>query len=146
MAYNNNAKKPHTQKQDKPVRAKPVTVGLPLVVTGKTPNGVDYSVESLNKLVGELQDCGCFTKLSVMATMAKSVLFNKDDARGTATVARITAFNTEDGNMSLLFFGKNVDLADRVKDMVVVPRVRLAHNSDEVETVLSFELVNAMEA
>lgn len=127
-------------------RVKPVTKTLPLVVTGKDQNGYDYDADSALDIVADLQSSDVFEKLSVMATIAKSVVLNKEDVRGVMNVARITSYNPETKEMDLLFFGKNTETAPKVEDMVVVPRVRLGRDTDKVATVLSFEIVNAMEA
>ena len=127
-------------------RVKPVTKTLPLVVSGKDQNGYDYDTDSALDIVADLQSSDVFEKLSVMATIAKSVVLNKEDARGVMNVARITSYNPETKEMDLLFFGKNTETAPKVEDMVIVPRVRLGRDTDKVATVLSFEIVNAMEA
>lgn len=127
-------------------RVKPVTKTLPLVVSGKDQNGYDYDADSALDIVADLQSSDVFEKLSVMATIAKSVVLNKEDARGVMNVARITSYNPETKEMDLLFFGKNTETAPKVEDMVIVPRVRLGRDTDKVATVLSFEIVNAMEA
>ena len=127
-------------------RVKPVTKTLPLVVTGKDQNGYDYDADSALDIVADQQSSDVFEKLSVMATIAKSVVLNKEDARGVMNVARITSYNPETKEMDLLFFGKNTETAPKVEDMVVVPRVRLGRDTDKVATILSFEIVNAMEA
>lgn len=127
-------------------RVKPITKTLPLVVSGKDQNGYDYDADSALDIVADLQSSDVFEKLSVMATIAKSVVLNKEDARGVMNVARITSYNPETKEMDLLFFGKNTETAPKVEDMVIVPRVRLGRDTDKVATVLSFEIVNAMEA
>ena len=127
-------------------RVKPITKTLPLVVSGQDQNGYDYDADSALDIVADLQSSDVFEKLSVMATIAKSVVLNKEDARGVMNVARITSYNPETKEMDLLFFGKNTETAPKVEDMVIVPRVRLGRDTDKVATVLSFEIVNAMEA
>ena len=127
-------------------RVKPVTKTLPLVVSGKDQNGYDYDADSALDIVADLQSSDVFEKLSVMATIAKSVVLNKDEVRGVMNVARITSYNPETKEMDLLFFGKNTETAAKVDDMVIVPRVRLGRDTDKVATILSFEIVNAMEA
>lgn len=136
----------HNNNNSKPARVKPVTKTLPFVVTGKDQWGKDYSAESANAIVAELQSNGTFEKLAVMATIAKKVLFNKEDARGVADVARIQSYNVETGEFDLLFFGRNTEHAAKMDDMVVVPRVRCGYNTDEVVSIMSFEIVPQMEA
>lgn len=127
-------------------RKKPVTKTLDFVVTGKDQKGYDYDTDSLNSIVKGLQDAGTFDKISIPASAPKSVVLNKEDAKGTMNVARVMAFVEDGAKVNLLFFGKNVDVAEKLNDMVVVPRVRLARDSDQVETILSFDIVNPMEA
>lgn len=131
---------------NKPARIKPVLKTLPFIVSGKDQNGNDYDADSALNIVTDLQDNAVFEKLSVMATIAKKVALGKEDARGVMSIARVQAYNVDKGEVDLLFFGKNAELANAVDDMVVVPRVRLGRNTDEVATILAFEIVNAMEA
>lgn len=127
-------------------RKKPVTKTFDFVVTGKDQKGYDYDTESLNSIVKGLQDAGTFDKISIPASAPKSVVLDKEDAKGAMNVARVMAFVEDGAKVNLLFFGKNVDVAEKLNDMVVVPRVRLARDSDQVETILSFDIVNPMEA
>lgn len=138
MKPNNNA--------NKPARMKPVHKILPFIVTGKDQNGNDYDATSANTIVADLQTAGVFNKLSVMATIAKKYVLNKEDVRGVMNIARVQSYNAESGEIDLLFFGKNVEHAETISDMVVVPRVRTERDSDKVTTILAFEIVNAMEA
>ena len=131
---------------NKPARIKPVLKTLPFIVSGKDQNGNDYDADSALNIVADLQDNAVFEKLSVMATIAKKTILNKEDARGVMSVARVQAYNVDKGEVDLLFFGKNAEHASIVDDMVVVPRVRLGRDTDEVVTILAFEIVNAMEA
>ena len=127
-------------------KSKPVTKTLSFVVTGKDQNGNDYDANSVNTLVSDLQNSNVFSKLSVMATMTRSLALGKDDAKGVINAARIQSYDAEKGEMSLLFFGKNTDLASIVDDMVIVPHVRTAYRSNVVDTITAFEIVPAMEA
>lgn len=127
-------------------RVKPITKTLALVASGKDQNGYDYDANSALEIVADLQENAVFDKLSIMATMAKSVVLNKEDARGVMNVARVTGYNAETREIDLLFFGKNTELASKVDPMVVVPRVRLGRDTDKVATILSFEIVDAMDA
>ena len=131
---------------NKPARVKPIVKTLPFVASGKDQHGYDYDAESATAIVAVLQNNGTFEKLSVMAIIAKKTVFNKVDARGTMSVARVQYYNTETGEVDLLFFGKNTELANNMDDMVVVPRVRLGRDTDKVATILSFEIVPTMEA
>ena len=131
---------------NKPARIKPVLKTLPFIVSGKDQNGNDYDADSALNIVANLQDNAVFEKLSVMATIAKKVALGKEDARGVMSVARVQAYNVDKGEVDLLFFGKNAEFANIVDDMVVVPRVRLGRDTDEVSTILAFEIVNAMDA
>lgn len=137
----NDSKRPNNVNN----RPKPVTKTLPIVVTGKDKNGNDYDAESCSRIINELQDAGCFDKLSVNACIAKSLVINAE-AKGTLAIARILKVDKETGDVDLLFFGKNAESAELVNDMVIVPRIRTARNSTEVTTITNFEIVPAMEA
>ena len=131
---------------NKPARIKPILKTLPFIVSGKDQKGNDYDADSALNIVTDLQDNAVFEKLSVMATIAKKIALGKEDARGVMSIARVQAYNADKGEVDLLFFGKNAELADVVNEMVVVPRVRMGRDTDEVATILAFEIVNAMEA
>lgn len=131
---------------NRPARVKPIQKLIPLVVTGKNQHGYDYDAQSAKDIVAELQSNGTFEKLSVMATIAKKTLFNKEDARGYVDVARIQGYNVETGEVDLLFFGKNTEHANNMDNMVVVPRVRCGRDTTEVATIMSFEIVPEMDA
>ena len=137
---------PKPNNNNKPARTKPVQMNLPFIVTGKEQHGNDYDVNSVNALVADLQSTGTFDKLSVMATVAKKVVLNKEDARGVMSVARIQSYNAENGEIDLLFFGKNAEYAAACSGMAVVPRVRCERDSKKVATILAFEIVDMMEA
>jgi len=138
--------RPNNNRDSKPARVKPITKTLPFVVTGQDQWGNEYDAESAKAIVAELQTNGTFVKLAVMATIAKKVLFNKEDARGVADVARIQSYNVETGEVDLLFFGRNTEHAAKMDDMVVVPRVRCGYKTTEVASIMSFEIVPQMEA
>ena len=127
---------------NKPVRTKPVQMNLPFIVTGKDQHGNSY----VNTLIEDLQSAGTFDKLSVMATVAKKVVLNKEDARGVMSVARVQSYNAENGEIDLLFFGKNAEYATACSGMAVVPRVRYERDSKKVTTIIAFEIVDMMEA
>lgn len=134
------------KKFNKPARTKPVQKALPFIVTGKDQNGNDYDANSALAIVADLQNTGVFEKLSIMATINKKTILNKEDARGIMSVARVQSYNAESGEVDLLFFGKNTEHAAAVDGMAVVPRVRTERDSNRVATILAFEIVNMMEA
>ena len=160
MRYNNKGnkfnkdrgfnKREYEQRDEAPKKKfttkKPVTTTIPFVVTGKDQRGNEYNANSATALVEELCNDGVFTKLSVMATMTKANLFGKDDAKGNVNLARVMDYNSETGDISLLFFGKNVDHAERMENMVVVPRVMTDRETSNVTCITGFEVVPAMEA
>ena len=123
---------------------KPVTKTLPIIISGKDQKGNDYNVDSCAKIIGELQEANVFDKLSIFAVIARSFVTEKEDAKGTMNLARIAEVDGTD--MRLTFFGKNIDLADRVENMAVVPRVRVDFNTGDVLSILNFEVVDMMEA
>ena len=125
---------------------KPVNKTFSLIVSGKDNHGHDYDPDSAIELIDDLVKNDVFTKLSIMASIANAALMGKEDARGMRNVARITTVNCEDKTVDMTFFGKNVEAADKLDEMVVVPRVRTARDDTKVETILYFEIVNPMEA
>ena len=131
--------KTNTEKTNKP---KFVNKTMQIVVSGKDNYGRTYDPASATAVISELAEAGTFTKLSVMANVANSILTDKEDAKGVRNVARIQSFDAENSTMEVTFFGKNVDFADKLTDLVIVPRVRTAHNSDKVDCIMYFEIVN----
>ena len=123
---------------------KPITKSLPIIISGKDQKGNDYNVDSCIQLIGDLQEANVFDKLSVFAVIARSFVTEKEDAKGTMNLARIAGIEGTD--VQLTFFGKNIDLAERLENMAVVPRVRVDFNTGDVLSILNFEVVNMMEA
>ena len=126
---------------------KPVAKIIPIVFTGTTTAGVEYDVESCKTIIKDLQNSGCFDKLSVGIDIARKRVVD-EEAKGMMTVARLQKYNVEDETVEALFIGKNVRCADLVDTgaYVIVPRVRVARDSTEVVTIIGFEIVLAMEA
>ena len=139
---NNNAR---ANNKSATPRIAPVTKVLPLVVTGTDNRGNNYDPVQVNERVEHIQSCSIFDILSVNASLAKSICFNNADLKGQISVARIKSYDVATGNMELIFIGKNTEFASIVDDMVVVPRVRLNRDGN-VESILSFDIVPAMEA
>lgn len=135
----------HEKPAKKFIKKKPVTATIPFVVTGSDHHGNEYNAESATALVEKLRDNAVFSELSVMATIAKTTLFGKE-TKGNLNLARVMDYNSDTGDMSLLFFGKNVDHAERMDGMVVVPRVMIDRDSGVVTCITGFEVVPAMEA
>lgn len=144
--YNRDYEKRDEAPKKKFIKKKPVTTTISFVVTGNDQYGNEYNADSATALMEELCGNGTFSKLSVMATMTKANLFNKEDAKGNVTLARVMDYNSETGDISMLFFGKNVDYADRMEDKVVVPRVMIDRETGDVTCITGFEVVPAMEA
>lgn len=126
---------------------KPKTVikSLPLILSGKDHKGNDYDVESCKQLLSELQNDGVFNKLSVNVTIAKSIIDSNYD-RGIMTIARIQSIDIEEGEIVIMVFGKNAEYANILNDKVIVPRVRIGRDSNEVTTIFGFEVVNELDA
>lgn len=133
------------KKNNKAKGIKPVTKVLSLVVTGKDQKGNEYDVDSCKAIVKDLQDSGCFDKLSVNVTIARNRVV-AEDAKGIITLGRLLSYNAETGDIEILLMGKNTEYADFISEYVIVPRVRVGRNSNEVVTILGFEVVPAMEA
>lgn len=133
------------KKTNKAKGIKPITKVLSLVFTGKDQKGNDYDVVSCKNIVKELQEAGCFEKLSVSVTIARSRVVD-EDAKGMLNFARFQKYDTETGDVEILLMGKNTEYVDFISDYVIVPRVRVGFKSTEVVSILGFEIVPAMEA
>ena len=121
---------------------KPVMKVLPLVVSGVDNKGKEYNAQSAIDIISDLQDNGVFTKLSVDVTMNKAKCLDNPDAKGVMSIARLQSFDVETQEISVMLFGKNTSFADKITNsMVIVPRVRTGRDSDDVVTILGFEIV-----
>ena len=130
---NNNFKQP----------AKPINKTIPLVVTGNIGRGRTFDTNTLRDLLIDLEECKCFEKLSILATMPKSLVFDKADARGSIGVARVKNYNKTKDEVTVTFFGKNLGYADLVDDSMVMTVKVHVDRSGVVDTVLSFDIVSA---
>ena len=121
---------------------KPVMKVLPLVVSGVDNKGKEYNAQSAIDIISDLQDNGVFTKLSVDVTMNKAKCLDNPDAKSVMSIARLQSFDVETQEISVMLFGKNTSFADKItNNMVIVPRVRTGRDSDDVVTILGFEIV-----
>lgn len=118
-----------------------VTKYLPIILSGTDRVGTEYDVESAEALFCNLQDNNIFNKLSIYVTMARSICFDDETAKGAINVARIRSIDKNNMEMAIVFFGKNVEFADLVDDMIITPRVRTERDSNKVSTFLGFEIV-----
>ena len=146
MAYNkkndnrtNNHNKPNNNYNN---ANKPVMKVLRFVVSGVDNKGKEYNAQSAVDIMTDLQDKGVFTMLSVDVTMNKAKCLDNPDAKGVMSIARLQSFDPDTQEISVMLFGKNVSFADKItNDMVIVPRVRTGRDSDDVVTILGFEIV-----
>ena len=126
-------------------RIKPVTKGIPFVVTGvDNTRNMQYDPSQVYDIVNTLQNNEIFKILCINATMPKATCFNNKDLKGQINVARIENYDN-DGNMSCLFIGKNAEFATLTDGMVIVPRIRM-NRDGSVESIISFDIVPEMEA
>ena len=123
---------------------KPVKLELELVVTGRDFKGNEYDPESCKAIVAELQEAGCFDKLSVAVNISRDKII--EGSKGSMNIGRLQKYNTETEMIELLLIGKNAEHAEIIEHLVVVPRVRTTYGSTEVVTILGFDLVDPMEA
>ena len=138
MPYtNNNQKKNFTPKV--------ANASIPLVVSGKDFKGNDYNYDSAMDLINKLIDFDVFGLINISVSMAKNKVFGITDAKGTIDVAVIKSIDIDGKNANLMFFGKNMHIAEELKDMVLVPRFR-TNKEGTVLSVNKFEIVNAMDA
>ena len=131
---------------DRQRSSKPIFKVLPIIINGHDRVGKEYNPDSLIKVLTDLQEADVFSKLSINLTIAKNLCIDGDNIKGVLSIARIQSFDIEHGEMSICLFGKNVEYADKITDMVIVPRIRTSRDSDAVSTILGFEIVPAMEA
>jgi len=141
MYKNNN---PKGNNNFKP--AKPVTKVIPLVATGDAGHGKQYDTNTLRDLLIDLTNSEAFNKLSIMATMPKALVFDKPDARGTIGVARVNGYDKTKDEITVTFFGKNLPYADKIDDSMVITIKVHADRSGVVDSLLSFDIVNANDA
>lgn len=159
MGYNNkfknndhrgDRKDPRTYSNDAPkkkfIPKKPVTTSVPFVVTGTDQYGNNFNAESAIALMEKLYTNNTFTMLSVMASMSKKNLFGREDAKGSVNVARVVGYDTASGSVSLTFFGKNVDNAEKMDGMVVIPHVLIDRATSDASCITGFEIVPEMDA
>ena len=74
--------------------------------------------------------------------MNKAKCLDNPDDKGVMRIARLQSFDVETQEISVMLFGKNTSFADKItNNMVIVPRVRTGRDSDDVVTILGFEIV-----
>lgn len=145
MAYNNNNNKKRNNNNEKKA-PKPVTIKVPMVITGQDVKGVEYDRESCVLIINDLADAGVFEKLSYFATAERKLVTGREDDKGTTNIARIAAIDN-DGNVDLTFFGKNIEIATNFETgYVLAPRVRVDRNTGDVISILSIDLIPETEA
>lgn len=135
---NNNGKSFNKNNDRKP--NKPVMRSIPMQVSGVDNYGNTYNPVSLYDIMDDLQNAGVFSKLSVAVTMSKKLIMDDENAKGVMSVARISSYDKDSSEISITFFGKNTEYADMVKDMVIIPRVRTGRDTEDVSTILAFEI------
>ena len=123
--------------------AKPVNKTIPLVVTGNAGRGKTFDTNTLRDLLIDLNESKCFEKLSVLATMPKALVFNKQEARGTIGVARVKGYDKTKDEITVTFFGKNIGYADLVDDSMVITIKAHSDRSGVVDTLLTFDIISA---
>lgn len=119
---------------------KPVMRSLPMLVSGFDSYGNPYNTVSLYDIMDDLQNAGVFSKLSVAVTISKKLITGDENAKGVMSVARVSSYDKDSSEISITFFGKNTEFADMTKDMVIVPRVRTGRDTENVSTILAFEI------
>lgn len=145
MAYNRNNNQRDNKNSAPRKNNKPVTKILPLITSGVDSYGNPYNPDSLYDLLCDLEDSKVFTKLSVSLTIEK-VYLGDNNGRGVKTIARVQSYDKANGQMSICLFGQNTEYANILNGMVIVPKVRINRNSEEVSTILGFDIVPATKA
>ena len=118
---------------------KPILKSLPVVFTGVDAKGFDYDIKDAKNLIMDLEEFGCFKKLSVTISLDKALVGY--EGRGRLSFARVQAFDPDENEMSFMVFTKNKDYADKIDNCVIVPRVRTGRDGS-VNTILNFEIVS----
>ena len=121
---------------------KPILKSLPVVFTGKDVKGYDYNVDEAKKFIMDLEECGCFKKLSVTISLDKSLI--GVDGKGRLSFARVQAYDPSENDMSFFVFTKNKDYADKIDNYVIVPKIRTGRDG-VINTVLNFEIIDKSE-
>ena len=121
---------------------KPILKTLKVTFATTDVKGNEYDTESAITLIKELEDAGCFKKLSVVVSVNKSDI--GCEGKGKLSLGRIQSFDTEDKEMSFMIFTKNKEFADKIndKDFIIVPKI-LTGRDVKVNTILGFEIVIA---
>lgn len=122
------------------MKPKTITSVIPFICSG-IDGKREYHVDTAIDLMKSISDAGVLNKISIDAKMAKAIAFNNDNIRGQISVGRVRSYDHESGNVSILFFGKNVAFADKITaNTVLIPHV-LTDKDGNVETFIGFELV-----
>lgn len=138
MNNNRNNNNPRNKQNQKP---KVIFKTVDLILSGTDTNGVEYDVESCAAIIDSLQSADVFNKISIYVNAPRNVLTGVETDKGTISVGKIQSFNYDDGTMSIMLFGKNTQYADKIDNLVIMPRVRNEKNSTAVASILNFELV-----
>lgn len=122
---------------------KPIVKTISICLNGSDARGNNYNVASAEELLNDLQTSGVFDKLSVFATMSKSLCYDNTDYRGVISVARIKSVNAKNHEITLVFFGKNTEFASVLENnpTMVMPRMRIDRDSNDVTTFFGFDIV-----
>ena len=140
MAYNNN------QQGNRNSTPNFKSVTIPFIMSGKDFTGNDYDHQSAVELLTKAVTNNIFSIINISAAMAKSIVFDKDDAHGTIDVAGIEKIDLDNMTATVNFYKKNVRLADMVeKSMVLVPVFKIRKDKT-VKNIIKFNLVNEMDA
>lgn len=121
---------------------KPIIKTISICLNGSDAKGHNYNVASAEELLNDLQTSGVFDKLSVFATMPKSLCFDTD-SKGVINVARIKSVNAKNHEITLVFFGKNTEFASVLENnpTMVMPRMRIDRDSNDVTTFFGFDII-----
>lgn len=130
-------------KNNKPATPKVAFKTLDLILSGTDVNQVNYNVESCAAILNDLQNADVFNKISIYVTAPRKLLTNNESDKGTINVGKIQSFNYNEGTMTIMLFGKNVQFANNLdNNRAINVRVRNEKNSTDVASILNFELVH----
>lgn len=136
---NNNGRKPFNKNQDRP-KNKLYTFEIKL--TGSTANGREYNIQSAVELLGDLNNFGTFSKLSVPVQINRSIIDNNPDLRGNVNIGYVKSIDTDTIAADVIVYSNCIERMEKAGDLVISPRM-VVDRDENVVTILAFDLIKA---
>ena len=135
--------KKETKTANKPAKLKPVKKVVALNISGADAKGNEYDPESVKIIMTELQEAGCFDKLSIPVAIEKKYLNGFDESiKGKTNLARLLKYDASTNECEILLIGKNAEHAGIFDSNIsIVPKVFVPYKTTEVKSILSFDFV-----